>query len=205
MKVIRKFIGTISYLLLKVSEIFSSALRTASGRSNAILSDDCLVLDQGRIVNIFGDPAHIRVGAHARIKGELLTFAHAGRIEIGEWFYLGPKSMIWSSDLNGIKIGDRVLISANVMIHDTNSHPMDAAQRFEQTKAIFQKGHPVDIDGIRAAPISIGDDVWIGAGAIILKGVSIGDRTIIGAGSLIADNIQSDMLIPAGSTIRKKV
>ncbi|WP_038882852.1 DapH/DapD/GlmU-related protein, partial [Vibrio rotiferianus] len=41
-------------------------------------------------------------------------------------------------------------------------------------------------------PISIGDSVWIGAGAIILDGVAIGDRAIIGAGSVVTKDIPAD-------------
>lgn len=133
-----------------------------------------------------------------------MTYAHAGQITIGSWFYLGPGSMVWSSDETGITIGDRVLIAANVMIHDTNSHPIDPQARFEQTKAIFAKGHPKAISGIRSAPISIGDDVWIGAGAVIMKGVTIGARTIIGAGSLITADVAADTIIPAGTIIGKQ-
>ena len=89
------------------------------------------------------------------------------------------------------------------MIHDTNSHPLDHRARLEQTKAIFGNGHPKSIADIRSAPFTIGNDVWIGAGAVILKGVHIGDRVIIGAGTLITDDVPADTLVPAGTIIRR--
>lgn len=189
--------------LLAFSAAAMARLQTFAARGEASIRNDCRVFAEGRIVNILGNPGHISIGSHARIRGEIVTYAHAGRIVIGSWFYLGPGSMIWSSDETGIEIGDRVLVSANVMIHDTNSHPLDHRARFEQTKAIFGSGHPKSITDIRSAPVTVGDDVWIGAGAVILKGVHIGDRAIIGAGALIADDVPADTLVPAGTIIRR--
>lgn len=191
-------------ILLALSDTIGARLRTAAARGQANTAQDFRVFAEGRIVNIFGDPDHVTIGPHARIRGEIVTYAHAGRIAIGSWFYLGPGSMIWSSDETGISIGDRVLISANVMIHDTNSHPTDPRARFEQTKAIFSRGHPKVISGIRSAPVVIGNDVWIGAGATILKGVSIGARAIIGAGALVAHDVEADTLVPAGAVLAKQ-
>ncbi|WP_192358462.1 acyltransferase [Mesorhizobium mediterraneum] len=125
-------------------------------------------------------------------------FAHEGRIEIGDWFFLGAGSTVWSSDPIGIKIGKRVLVSSGVVIHDTNSHPMDPEKRFAQTRAIFKTGHPRIDPGIRSAPVTIGDDVWIGTGAMIMKGVTVGDRAIISAGAIVRSDVPSDALVPPG-------
>lgn len=69
--------------------------------------------------------------------------------------------------------------------------------------------HPIDyrlrrkgLDGTKSASIVIGDDVFVGANNIILKGVNIGDRAIIGAGSVVTKNIPSDE-IWAGNPIKK--
>lgn len=197
-----KFMAKLARVVLKINEVTSARLRTASASVQATLADDVRVLAGGRIINIYGDPANVRVGSHGRIQGELLTFAHGGRIMIGSWFYLGPGSMIWSSDETGIMVGDRVLASANVIIHDTDSHPIPPKSRFEQTKQIFETGHPSINPGIRSAPIRIGDDVWIGAGAMILKGVSIGDAAVIGAGSVVTKDVPSGTIV-AGNPARE--
>lgn len=149
----------------------------------------------GSVVNISGMKPAIRVGAHSFIRGELLVFAHGGRIRIGEWFYLGPGSTIWSSNSGGIEIGDRVLISFNVHIHDSDSHPMEPDKRFAQTQAILSTGHPRIDPGIRSAAIKIGNDVWIGLGATILKGVTIGDRAIIGAHAVVREDVPADAIV----------
>lgn len=61
----------------------------------------------------------------------------------------------------------------------------DACECF--TKEILQ-------DNIKSAPITIEDDVWIGAHCIILKGVTIGARSIIGAGSVVTKSIPPDCI-----------
>jgi acetyltransferase-like isoleucine patch superfamily enzyme len=139
------------------------------------------------VLNILGDRDAISIGAHTVVSGQLQTFGHAGRIEIGDWCFVGPGSRIWSSA--HVRIGDRVLISHGVNVHDTNSHPVDAAERHAHYVAIVERGHPRQIDTIAAAPVVIGDDVWIGFNAIVMKGVTIGRGAIIAAGSIVTRDV----------------
>jgi acetyltransferase-like isoleucine patch superfamily enzyme len=48
---------------------------------------------------------------------------------------------------------------------------------------------PVQEQDLVASPVIVGNDVWIGAGAIILKGVSVGDGAVIGAGSVVTRSV----------------
>ncbi len=177
-----------------------SLVKTADGARGAVLGPATRVLEAGRIRNLGKSRDNIRIGPNGRINGEVLVFRHAGRIVVGDWFYLGAGSTIWSSDPEGILIGDRVLISMNVHIHDTNSHALDHEQRFLHTQEMMLLGHPETNPGIRSRPIVIGDDVWIGFGASILKGVRIGHRAIIGAQSVITEDVPDDAVIPARQT-----
>jgi maltose O-acetyltransferase len=166
-----------------------------AAKSSGVIGPGCRFGPNGEILNIHGARNRVRIGANSFVDGSLQVFAHEGRIDIGEWFYLGPRSTIWSSSPGGVKIGNRVLVSFDVHIHDTNSHPMDPVARFGQTEDIFLRGHPRTDPGISAAPVVIGDDVWIGQGAVIMKGVTIGDRAIIGARSFVRENVPADALI----------
>lgn len=186
-------------LLIKSAHALVARLKTQEAFGVAIMNGSSRLGHDGRVVNISGRQERINIGAHSMIRGEILVFAHAGRIAIGDWLYLGPGSTIWSSSEAGIRIGNRVLISMNVSIHDTNSHPLDHRARFEQTKAVLTSGHPVMDPGIRAAPVVIGDDVWIGQGASIKKGVTIGDRAIIGANAIVTSDVPTDSLVPSPS------
>ena len=139
------------------------------------------------VTNILGDRNAIRIGRDTVVAGQLLTFGHGGDIEIGDWCFVGPGSRIWSAD--SIRIGNRVLISHNVNVHDSDSHPQDAAERHAQYAAIVKEGHPREGGNIRAAAIVIGDDAWIGFNAIVLKGVTIGAGAIVAAGAVVTDDV----------------
>ena len=99
-------------------------------------------------------------------------------------------------DDNRIVIGDNALIAPNVQIY-TAFHPTNAADRFG----------PVQEDGsfsfcqTRTAPVIIGNNVWIGGGAIILPGITIGDNVVIGAGSVVTRDIPANK-IAVGSPCR---
>ena len=90
-------------------------------------------------------------------------------------------------DDNRIVIGDNALIAPNVQIY-TAFHPTSAADRFGEAR---QDGS-FAFCKTQTAPVVIGDNVWIGGGAIILPGVTIGDNVVIGAGSVVTKDIPSD-------------
>jgi acetyltransferase-like isoleucine patch superfamily enzyme len=186
----------VSQRLLGSFDLAKRALKTSEANGQSILGRDCFVMSDGKITNIAGIKSRIRLGSHCRVRGEILVFKHSGSIQIGDWFYLGPRSTIWSSDQDGIKIGHRVLISMDVHIHDTNSHPLDAAERYSQTKAILTSGHPEQNPNIRSSPVTIGDDVWIGMGATIFKGVRIGNRAVIGSRAIVKTDVPDDGYVP---------
>lgn len=109
----------------------------------------------------------------------MLTYAHAGEVTIGDWCYVGVNSKIWS--MNSIIVGDRVLISHDVNIHDGTAHSLNPVKRHAHFRQIMERGHPTHIEdllGVRSSPIIIEDDVWISFGVTILKGVRIGKGSI---------------------------
>ena len=89
-------------------------------------------------------------------------------------------------DCAKVTFGDNVLIAPNVQIY-TAYHPILARERI--------KGPEL------AASVSIGNNVWIGGGAIICPGVSIADNTTIGAGSVVTRNIPANV-VAAGNPCR---
>jgi acetyltransferase-like isoleucine patch superfamily enzyme len=182
-------------LILAFGSRFQRWLKTSAGRSDAILGKGAVVHAEGNIFNISGVASRIEVGEYCQIRGDLLVFASGGSIQMGQWSYVGPRSTIWSSGQPGVQIGERVLISMDVHIHDTNSHSLDHEKRFSQTKTIITSGHVIDGSDIKSAPIKIGNDVWIGFGAVIHKGVTIGDRAIIGAGTVVTEDVPADSIV----------
>ncbi|WP_026960212.1 sugar O-acetyltransferase [Aliagarivorans taiwanensis] len=78
-----------------------------------------------------------------------------------------------------IYIGDHVMIGPNVTIA-TAGHPVDPALR----KRVAQFN----------LPVSIGNNVWLGAGVVVLPGISIGENSVIGAGSIVTKDIPANVV-----------
>ena len=140
----------------------------------------------------------ISVGPGTHIRGQLLTFGHGGRITMGSHCYVGDNSKLWS----GVRldVGNRVLIGHNSSILDCDAHPVNAGERHRQYVEIITRGHPADII-LGEAPITIGDDVWIGCNVVVLKGVTIGRGAIVGAGSIVTHEVPPFVLV-AGNPAR---
>ena len=85
-----------------------------------------------------------------------------------------------------ITIGSHTLLGGGVRIYSSDFHSMNYADRRDSKCA--------DKANRKCAPIVIGNDCFIGAGTVILKGVTIGDRTIIGAGSIVTKDIPADVI-----------
>lgn len=164
-------------------------------QSVCVCDSKSLCLDSVKIDNSSGEKERIRIGKNTYIRGTLFVAPHQGKIEIGEWSYVGENSKLLS--MSSITIGDRVLVSHNVTIADSTSHSLDASERFEQTKRIFTKGHPrnkEELPGIKYGDVVIEDDVWINPGVIILKGVRIGARSVISAGAIVCSDVPPDSI-----------
>lgn len=139
------------------------------------------------IQNSQNDRTKIVIGKETLVSGDLIIFKHGGEINIGNNTFIGKGSRIWSS--KKITIGNRVLISHDVNIHDNNSHPLNAEERHKDFKYIFSTGELQPEMNLVEKEITIEDDVWIGFNATILKGVTIGKGAIIGSNAIITKDV----------------
>jgi acetyltransferase-like isoleucine patch superfamily enzyme len=96
------------------------------------------------------------------------------RIIIGDNVFINNGTTISAQE--EIIIGNNAIIADKTIIYDTDWHGFDG----KKTKI---------------SPVRIGNNVWIGAKAIILKGVNIGDNSIIGAGSVVTKNVPNNSII----------
>ena len=106
-----------------------------------------------------------------------IYFCYGSNVYIGHHFYAYFNLNL--VDDYKITIGNWVKIAPNVTIAVT-SHPLDPEAR--------QRG------GMFALPVVIGDNVWIGSGAIICPGVTIGENSVIGAGSVVTRDIPPNVI-----------
>lgn len=105
-------------------------------------------------------------------------------IELGENFYVNHNCVIL--DCAKVTFGDNVFIGPNCCF-STAGHPLDAKTRNQGLEYAY--------------PISVGNDVWFGAGVMVLPGVTIGDNVVIGAGSVVNRDIPSGV-VAAGNPAR---
>ncbi|RCV51639.1 sugar O-acetyltransferase [Marinitenerispora sediminis] len=104
-------------------------------------------------------------------------------VDYGEHITVGARTFVnynlTALDVAPITIGEDCQIGPNVQLL-TPTHPLDAELRRAKLEA--------------AEPITIGDNVWIGGGAIILPGVTIGENAVIGAGAVVTRDIEANVL-----------
>jgi acetyltransferase-like isoleucine patch superfamily enzyme len=136
-------------------------------------------LQIGRFVSCYagcsfslGEQATVKIGDHSLLNGALLMAEES--IEIGEY----------------------CLISWNVGIADSDFHPIDPAQRRQDALALspYLPNRP-ERPKIKTAPVKIGNNVWIGMGAVILKGVTIGDNSVVAAGAIVTRSVPPNTIV----------
>ncbi len=98
-------------------------------------------------------------------------------IETGENFYANYGLTIL--DVGKVRFGDNVMIAPNVSIYAAG-HPIHPASR----NSGYEYG----------APITVGNNVWIGGSVVLLPGVTVGDNTVIGAGSVVTKDIPANVI-----------
>jgi maltose O-acetyltransferase len=139
----------------------------------------------------------VDLGERRRILGELLGATgeecwieppfqcdYGFNISLGRGVYMNFNCVIL--DVAPVTIGSHVLFGPAVQLY-TAGHPLDAAER----RSGIEWGKP----------IAIGDDAWLGGGAIVLPGVTIGARTVVAAGSVVTKDLPADV-VAAGNPCR---
>lgn len=147
----------------------------------------CTLKECGKGVR-FGQYSEIDCARNIVIKNNV-TFdkrcelnACGGRIQIEEGCSFNRNVTINASVMGKISFGNQCLVGPHVIFRSAN-HGCD-----NLNQPIVEQGH-------RGGDIKIGNNVWIGAGAIILPNVSIGDGVIIGAGSLVSRCFEKNQVV----------
>jgi acetyltransferase-like isoleucine patch superfamily enzyme len=109
-----------------------------------------------------------------------------GRVTIGDDTVLVGAIFMCAKN---ISIGSRVIVSYAVTIADCDFHPKDPELRIADAIANAPGGDKSRRPTLVALPVTIEDDVWIGIGAIVLKGVRIGQGARIGAGAVVTSDV----------------
>ena len=107
-----------------------------------------------------------------------------------------------------LELGERVFVNQNCTFLDYAGIRIGARTMIAPQVTFITVGHPVDTDDRRAwltgGPIDVAENVWIGAGAMILPGVSIGADSVIAAGAVVAEDVPARSLVAGGkATVRR--
>jgi maltose O-acetyltransferase len=141
--------------------------------------------EQGRFELLRAIFGHVESGVHL----ESPFYADYGvHTSIGHDTFINVNFML--IDDAPVSIGKRCLFGPAVQLV-TAKHPLRA---FDRRTADDEVAAGSAVWRTLSAPITVGDDVWLGSGVIVLPGVTIGDRTTVGAGSVVTDDIPSDCL-----------
>lgn len=135
----------------------------------------------GRRITLRGRPAVVTRGTivigdrvqllsnHATLE---LAAEYGARLEIGERTFVNFGTQLVA--LDRVTIGPDCLIGTHCMITDSSFHEVDPERRLERPTP---------------RPVTIGENVWLGARVIVLPGVTIGSHSVIGAGSVVTSDI----------------
>ncbi len=120
-----------------------------------------------------GSSGSVRIGARSLLD-QRVTVTALGQVAIGDDCFIGAGTAIGCEA--AISIGDRVAIAPYCVLVDTN-------------KAFGDVSRPIVGQGRSHGPITIADDVWLGAGVSVMPGVTIGPHSVVAAGAVVTRSI----------------
>jgi acetyltransferase-like isoleucine patch superfamily enzyme len=121
----------------------------------------------------------ITVGKNCEIHPYSMILTYGGDICIGDNCSLNPFAIIYG--YGGVRLGNGVRIAAHTVIIPANH--------------VVSKDIPFHKSGATGSGIDIGDNVWLGAGVVILDGVRIGNNSIVGAGSVVTGSVPGNTTV----------
>ena len=162
--------------------------------TNVVLGEGCFLERQGSFERFRSqrDPGLV-LGNRVRVyTWTTFNIDPEGVVEVGDDSVLVGAVFMASER---ITIGRRCVVSYHVTIADSDFHPINLEGRKQDAIANAPGGDLSQRPPVTSRPVRIGNDVWIGIGAIILKGVTIGDGARIGPGAVVTRDV------PAGQTV----
>jgi acetyltransferase-like isoleucine patch superfamily enzyme len=165
-----------------------------------IIAGDNTVIDSSFCFKQFFTQLQVglRVGRNVTIWRTSFAAEEQAMIEIGDYSYIANASLVCSER---ITIGAHTMIAGGVTIADSDFHPLEAAARLADTLALAPGGDRSRRPSVDTAPVVIGDGVWIGWNATILKGTRVGAGAVIQPGAVVIGNVP-DGAVVAGNPAR---
>jgi acetyltransferase-like isoleucine patch superfamily enzyme len=128
----------------------------------------------------------LTIGNNCTMDGVHFALGTGARVQIGDYCYFTNAMLLSEME---ITIGDYVVMGWNVAIGDTDYHPIDPAERIADAIACSPLGEGRPRPEVMRKPVTIGDNVWIGPNATILKGVTVGSGSFIEPGAMVTRDV----------------
>ena len=168
---------------MRIFNLLKKQIKAKKFKDNALIGKNFKIY---ACSNCFSDnKENIKIGDNCEIAGTLYSMDD-GKITIGNYTEIREASFVGS--VEDIKIGDYVIISNHVKIYDNNNHPTDPETRKQMCINGFH-GEAWRWTYAEHKPVVIENNVWIGEGTTILKGVTIGEGSIIGCNSVVTKDV----------------
>jgi acetyltransferase-like isoleucine patch superfamily enzyme len=135
----------------------------------------------GRDLELKIEPrGQIRFGRFVWIGDGTKIRCHEGVVEIGEKTVMGQECTI--SAYQRVRIGEQCVIADRAMFIDFDH-------------GVVEVERPIRLQGIYKRDVEVGNNVWIGYGACILRGVSVGDNSVIGTNSVVTKDVPANAIV----------
>ena len=183
-------------MLGRIKRIFGSS---PVSTNEVWLKNGCLETGQGTRTDTFRldvRPAerkrYMKAGTGCVINGTFVIETVRGHISVGNNTFIGGGTFISAA---GIEIGDDVMFSWGCTVIDTDAHSLKASDRINDVKD-WKRGLDEGVPGkykdwskVNSSKVIIGNKVWLGFNAIILKGVTIGEGAVVAAASVVTKDV----------------
>ncbi len=151
-----------------------------SGSGNQVLVEKGAVLKRARLF-IKGSYNKIIINSNAYLEGTTVHIEDNNcSIIIGENTFIGPSHLACTEDGRSIVIGNNCMLSSNINVRTGDSHSI-----------LDKEGNRTN----QAEPITIGNHVWVGEGAKIMKGVQLQKDTIVASGAIVTRSFPSNVIV----------
>ena len=125
-----------------------------------------------------GDNLHVVTARDRRVSLSSWAFEeHQGHITLGHHVLLCPGVRLDSA--SQLTVGDNCMFAAGAYVTDADWHDL-----YDRTRAVGS-----------TKPVTLGDNVWIGDGAIVCKGVTIGNNSVVGAGAVVTRDVPANVIV----------
>ena len=136
----------------------------------------------------------VEIGKECLLGVQIILETPDAKVTVGDRVYMGNSTIIAKTS---VSLGNDILVAWGVTFYDHDSHSLDFSERDKDIKQTYkdfidEKGNYLknkNWDVVNSRPIVISDHAWIGAEAMILKGVTVGEGAIVGARSVVTKDV----------------